>query len=163
MKNVCCYFDNKEGVVYVMCNNGVHPDRQGHHSALVAMTRENFNRACKERTLFNEALGIDVTQGWQTALKNALSNAQNLKDLGPMVAAKQVIDANVAMHGEEAIADDIAKIKEHNDRVQAELERAVKAETESAEPEVKYEGDDETGTETGTAKGRKKSRGSVAD
>ena len=64
IKNVCCSFDNEHGMVYVTCNNGVHPDRNGHHSRTVVMPREHFLRCCQNRELFNEPLGRVLGDGF---------------------------------------------------------------------------------------------------
>lgn len=158
MKNICCSFDNEQGVVYITYNNGVHPDREGHHSGTVCMTRENFNKCCENRELFNKPLGVDVTLGWQTALKNAISNAKNLKPITPDVAAKRIITGNIAKHGKDVVAADMNKLAEYDEQVNKELEEFLKKEREAQDGK-----NDADGTETSTAKGRKKSRGTDSD
>ena len=155
IKNVCCSFDNEHGMVYVTCNNGVHPDRNGHHSRTVVMPREHFLRCCQNRELFNEPLGIDIRLGWQNAIKNATSNCLGLKlEMEPEQAARDIIDVNVAQRGEEAVKADIDALEQNNEAVQDELKEIL--EKEATENEAKPK-------KTRTSKSRKKSGGADAD
>jgi hypothetical protein len=155
IKNVCCSFDNEHGMVYVTCNNGVHPDRNGHHSRTVVMPREHFLKCCKNRELFNEPLGIDVRLGWQNAIKNATSNCLGLKlEMEAEQAAKDIIEVNVAQRGEEAVKADIDALAENNEAVQNELKTIIEKEVKEDEAKPK---------KTRASKGSKKSRGADVD
>lgn len=159
MKNICCSFDQEHGTVFVTCNNGVHPDRVGHYSNTIVMTRDSFAKALKQRNLFGEALGVEIHMGWQNALKNAISNCIGIKtELEPEVAAKEILAVNVEQRGEEAVAADIAELQKNNEAIQNEIKEIMKKETE---PEVKEDGDKPR--KTRTTKGSKKSRGATAD
>lgn len=158
MRNICCSFDNEHGTVFVTCNNGVHPDKNGHYSNTIVMTRDSFAAAMKNKLLFGEALGIDIRAGWQNALHAATSNCLGIKtELDPEVAAKEVLAVNVEQRGEEAVAADIAELQKNNEAIQAEIKEIMKKETEPKETK-----DDETG-KTRPAKGGKKSRRATAD
>lgn len=158
MRNICCSFDNEHGTVFVTCNNGVHPDKNGHYSNTIVMTRDSFAAAMKNKLLFGEALGIDIRAGWQNALHAAVSNCLGIKtELDPEVAAKEVLAVNVEQRGEEAVAADIAELQKNNEAIQAEIKEIMKKETEPKETK-----DDETG-KTRPAKGSKKSRRATAD
>ena len=126
IKNVCCSFDNEHGMVYVTCNNGVHPDRNGHHSRTVVMPREHFLKCCQNRELFNEPLGIDIRLGWQNAIKAATSNCLGLKlEMDAEQAARDIIDVNVAQRGEEEVKADIEALEHNNESIQDELKKLV--------------------------------------
>lgn len=158
MKNICCSFDQEHGTVFVTCNNGVHPDRKGHYSNTIVMTRDSFAKALKQRSLFGEALGIEIHMGWQNALKNAISNCIGIKtELKPETAAKEILAVNVEQRGEEAVAADIADLQKNNEAIQDEIKEIMKKETEL---EVK---DGDKSGKTGSTKGSKKSRRATAD
>lgn len=155
MRNICCSFDNEHGTVFVTCNNGVHPDKKGHYSNTIVMTRDSFAKALKDKLLFGEALGIDIRAGWQNALHSAISNCIGIKtDLEPETAAKEILAVNVAQRGEDAVKADMEALAVNNDAIEAELKEIVeKKETKNG---------DETG-KTRPAKSSKKSRGTTAD
>ena len=155
MRNICCSFDNEHGTVFVTCNNGVHPDKKGHYSNTIVMTRDGFAKALKDKLLFGEALGIDIRAGWQNALHGAISNCIGIKtDLEPETAAKEILAVNVAQRGEDAVKADMEALAVNNEAIEAELKEIVeKKETEN---------DNETG-KTRPAKSSKKSRGATAD
>lgn len=159
MRNICCSFDNEHGTVFVTCNNGVHPDRNGHYSNTIVMTRDSFAKALKDKLLFGEALGIDIRAGWQNALHGAISNCMGIKtDLEPETAAKEILAVNVAQRGEEAVKADMEALAVNNDAIQAEIKEIVEKDLKKEE---KNDGDN-TG-KTRPAKGGKKSRGAIAD
>lgn len=155
MRNICCSFDNEHGTVFVTCNNGVHPDKKGHYSNTIVMTRDSFAKAMKDKLLFNEALGIDIRAGWQNALHGAISNCMGLNtEMAPETAAQEILAVNVAQRGEEAVKADIEALAENNKAIEAELKDIVeKKDTEN--------GDD--AGKTKPAKGGKKSRRATAD
>ena len=159
MKNICCSFDQEHGTVFVTCNNGVHPDRQGHYSNTIVMTRDSFADAVKKRTLFGEALGIEIHMGWQNALKNAISNCIGIKtELKPETAAQEILAVNVEQRGEEAVAADMSELMKNNAAIQDEIKEIMKKETEQGVKE-----DDDNNAKTRPAKGIKKSRRATAD
>ena len=159
IRNICCSFDNEHGTVFVTCNNGIHPDKNGHYSNTIVMTRDSFAKAMKDKLLFNEALGIDIRAGWQNALHNAISNCSGLKtDLDPEVAAKEILAVNVAQRGEEAVKEDMDALAVNNEALQAELKEIVEKDLKKEEkPNVESTG------KTRTSKGSKKSRGASSD
>ena len=79
-KLICCSFEKGIPYVLITLNNGVHPDRPGHISGTFKIDKETYNKACKNRVMFNDIFDnvIDIRMGWQNALADAISNAQNL-------------------------------------------------------------------------------------
>ena len=100
-KMITCSFDD-QGVIMTAWN-GVHPDRNGHYSITKAISRMDFNDACQDRKIFGLILGIDISQGWQNALNDAIKNASPLK-----IDQKKTVDflvkLLVAKYGEEKAA-----------------------------------------------------------
>ena len=128
-KLICISVDAKAPVVYVTFNNGVHPDKVGHKSGTVAVEKAFYNVACDNRVLFNKMLGIDIRDGWQNALKDAISNAKNLSlaNIDPDHLAKVAAMTDVALRGEDAIKADIEKIENGNRTIADEIEKEVDA------------------------------------
>lgn len=156
MKNICCSFDNEHGTVLMTCNNGVHPDKNGHYSNTVVMTRDSFAKALEKKELFGEMLGIDIRLGWQNALKGAISNCGGIKtDLAPETAAKEILAVNVEQRGEDAVRADMEELQKNNEAIQDELKKIVE--------ETKEKEDDNKTGKTRPTKSSKKSRGATAD
>lgn len=176
-KLITCSFD-PNGVV-ITAWNGVHPDRPGHFSITKAISRMEYNDACKDRKLFGKILGVDITLGWQNPLNDAIKNASNLK-IDMQSTVDLLVKLLVARYGEEEATRLFEELDKDNEKITAEIEKLlteepVSAESDvptSAEPEVTTEsdvptsaepkeeknGDDTTGDKpSGTGKGRKKS------
>lgn len=98
-KTVNCSFDDL-GVV-ITAWNGVHPDRPGHYSKTITMSRQDFNEACADRRKFGDALGIDVSAGWQNPIKDAINGAKGLKvDMNALT--KFLVEMLAKYHGADA-------------------------------------------------------------
>lgn len=156
-KMITCSFD-PSGVV-ITAWNGVHPDRPGHFSVTKMMSREEYNEACKNRHLFDDVLGIKVSEGWAQAVADATKNASNLK-IDPKSGLNILMEAIIMKHGPEKAKEIFAELEKQN----ADIEAALEAEL-AKEPEPKKEepATTEGGTDGGpdrtakTGKGGKKS------
>ena len=69
---ICCSFDKDSIGGFITICNGVGIKREGHYSKTVAVTKEAFIAACKNRVLFNDILGVDIRQGCQNSLSAAI-------------------------------------------------------------------------------------------
>lgn len=159
-KMITCSFDDN-GVIMTAWN-GVHPDRNGHFSITKAISRMDFNDACQDRKIFGLILGIDISQGWQNALNDAIKNASPLK-IDPKKTVDFLVQLLVAKYGEEKATQIFeAAEKENNDieaYLKAQLEKEEVVTTEPETTETKEETNDEQGrTETTTKTVGKKSR-----
>lgn len=152
---IVCSFEPDAIGGFITINNGVHPDRVGHYSKTVSITKESFNKACKNRHLFSEILGVDITQGWQNPLKDAISNCQNLKEPTPEQISKFIISANIEQRGEEAVKADMEAMEKQEEAIVKALEEKMK-ETETKEDENGTD-DGSTVKKTGNRKRSKKS------
>lgn len=142
----------------IVCN-GVHMGRTGSFSHCIPMTKQAFLEACKDRIKFNELLGIDIREGWQNALKDAMEPFTTMtEDCDPAVVADAIAQADVNIRGEEAVAKDMETLEADNAKLATEVEKEVKKDEKveknvkksqktpkKAKKEVK---NDETGTET---------------
>ena len=153
---IVCSFYHDDVHVYITLNNGVKPDAPNHYSKTVAITREAFNKACKDRHLFSDILGVDITQGWQNPLKDAISNCQNLKEPAPEKIGEFIIKANIEKRGEEAVKADMEAMEKQEEAIVKALEEKMK-ETETKENE-NGESDGSTVKKTGNSKRSKKPR-----
>jgi len=110
----------------IVCN-GVHMGRNGAFSHCYPMTKHAFIEALKDRMKFNELLGIDIRDGWQNALKDAIEPFTTMKeDCDPAVAAQAVAQADVNVRGQEAVEKDMATLEKDNEKLVAEVEKEVK-------------------------------------
>ena len=140
-KLICCSFEQGIPYVLITLNNGVHPDRPGHISGTFKIDKETFNKACKNRTMFNDIFDnvIDIRMGWQNALADAISNAQNLNldnvDVSRLLKAAG--EADVKLRGEEAVNRDLDELEAINDKIDAELEKAAKKKAKKTIKKVK--------------------------
>lgn len=109
--------------------NGVHFGRNGAFSHCIPMTKEAFLAACKDRIKFNELLGIDIREGWQNALKDAIDPFTTMEeDCDPELAAKAIAGLDLNIRGEAAIAEDMATLEADNEKIIATVEEEVKVE-----------------------------------
>lgn len=163
-KLICCSFEQGSMGGFITINNGIHPDRNGHYSKTVMITKEQFNEACENRRLFSDILGVDITMGWQNALKDAISNCSNLKTtIDPVKMAETVIKGNIAEHGEEVVKKDmetLAEILEEQEKFEEELAEKAEKEAKKKKTTKKKVKTDGQGTETGTDTGIKVETGS---
>lgn len=129
-KLICCSFEKGIPYVLITLNNGVHPDREGHISGTFKCDKELFNKACKDRVLFNDIFDniIDVRLGWQNALADAISNAQNLNvddiDMPRLMKAAGVADVNI--RGEEAVEKDLEELEVENKKIDEAISKELK-------------------------------------
>lgn len=155
-KLIACSFEKNSMGGFITISNGLHPSQVGYIGKTVTITRDHFNECCKDRLLFNDVLGIDIRQGWQNALADAINNCQNLKtDVDAEKTAAFIVDGLVAQHGEEEIAKEVESLEKQNDAIKAEMEKQVETTTK--------EESDGTDTPAKTRKSRKNTRSKTAD
>lgn len=107
--------------------NGVQTTRENHFSACIPMTKHAFIEAVKDRVKFNKLLGIDIRDGWQNALKDAIEPFVTMtEDCDPAVATDAVARADVNIRGEEAVAKDMEILDAENEKIAAEVEKEIK-------------------------------------
>ena len=110
----------------IVCN-GVNFSRNGAFSHCYPMTKHAFIEAMKDRIKFNELLGIDVRDGWQNALADAIAPFTTMtEDCDPAVATDAVARADVNIRGEEAVAKDMEILDAENEKIAAEVEKEIK-------------------------------------
>lgn len=151
-KLICISVEKGAPHVVITFNNGVHPDKVGHVSGTVGVDKAFYNAACQNRVLFNKILGIDIREGWQNALKDAISNAKNLSltNIDAERVARVAAMADVALRGEEAIQADIDKIEKGNQTIADEIEKEVDAKNakRKGKKSAKTKGKSDAGNET---------------
>lgn len=107
--------------------NGVQTVREKHFSACIPMTKHAFIEAVKDRVKFNELLGIDIRDGWQNALKDAIEPFVTMtEDCDPAVVAQAVAQADVNVRGQEAVEKDMAVLEKDNEELVAKVEEETK-------------------------------------
>lgn len=115
---------------FAIVSNGVHFGRCGAFSHCIPMTKEAFLAACKDRIKFNELLGIDIREGWQNALKDAMEPFTTMtEECDPELAAKAIADLDLNIRGEEAVTADMETLEADNAKLVTEVEKEVKKET----------------------------------
>ena len=141
-KIICCSFEPGSMGGFITICNGVKHSLESHFSKTVAVTKEAFIAACKDRILFNDILGIDIRQGWQNALADAILPfcTMTVEEVDPKVAANVSSELDVQMRGEDAVKADIAAVEKENAKLEKTAKRAAKAkekkDEKSAEPET---------------------------
>ena len=139
-KIICCSFEPGSMGGFITICNGVKHSLESHFSKTVAVTKEAFIAACKDRILFNDILGVDIRQGWQNALADAILPFQTMtaEEVDPKVAANVSSELDVQMRGEDAVNADIAAVEKENAKLEKAAKRAAKAKAkkdeEPAEP-----------------------------
>jgi hypothetical protein len=120
---------------FITICNGVKHSLESHFSKTVAVTKEAFIAACKDRILFNDILGIDIRQGWQNALADAILPFQTMtvEEVDPKVAANVSSELDVQMRGEDAVNADIAAVEKENAKLEKAAKRAAKAKAKKDE------------------------------
>lgn len=140
-KIISCSFEPGSMGGFITICNGVNFGRPEHFSKTVAVTKEAFIAACKDRVLFNDILGVDIRQGWQNALASAIEPFKVMKeDFDADTAAKVSSELDVQLRGEDAVNADIAAVEKENAKLEKAAKRAAKAKAkkdeEPAEPET---------------------------
>jgi type IV secretory pathway VirB10-like protein len=141
-KIICCSFEPGSMGGFITICNGVKHSLESHFSKTVAVTKEAFIAACKDRILFNDILGIDIRQGWQNALADAILPFQTMRveEVDPKVAANVSSELDVQMRGEDAVNADIAAVEKENAKLEKAAKKAAKAKAKKdekpAEPET---------------------------
>lgn len=146
-KIISCSFEPGSMGGFITICNGVNFKRPEHFSKTVAVTKEAFIAACKDRVLFNDILGVDIRHGWQNALASAIQPFITMKEtFDPETAAKVSSELDVQIRGEDAVNADIAAVEQENaeleEKVQSKRGRRKKTEETvetPAEPEVPAE------------------------
>lgn len=109
----------------VVCN-GVHFGRNGAFSHCYPLTKAAFVEAMKDRIKFNDILGIDIRDGWQNALKDAIEPFSTMtEDADPAVVADAVAKADVNIRGESEVKKDMETLEKDNEKLVAEVEKEV--------------------------------------
>ena len=122
-KIICCSFEPGSMGGFITICNGVNSKRPQHFSKTIAVTKEAFIAACKDRHLFNDILGINIAEGWQNALRDAIVPFLTMKEtFDPDTAAKVSSELDVQLRGEDEVNADIAAVEKEN----AEIEKAAK-------------------------------------
>lgn len=143
-KIISCSFEPGSMGGFITVCNGVNFGRPEHFSKTIAVTKEAFIAACKDRVLFNDMLGIDVRTGWQNALAAAIEPFKVMKeDFDADTAAKVSSELDVKLRGEDAVNADIEKVEKENDKLEKATKKAkakiVKAAKPVDEPEKPVE------------------------
>lgn len=148
-KIISCSFEPGSMGGFITICNGVNFGRPEHFSKTLAVTKEAFIAACKDRILFNDMLGIDIRTGWQNALAAAIEPFKAMKeDFDADTAAKVSSELDVKLRGEDAVNADIEKVEKENAKLEKATKRAAKAKAKKdekpavetpAEPEVPAE------------------------
>lgn len=126
-KMITCSFDDN-GVIMTAWN-GIHPDRNGHFSITKAISRMDFNEACQDRKIFGLILGVDITQGWQNPLNDAIKNASPLK-IDPKKTVDFLVQLLVAKYGEEKATQIFEAAEKENNDIEAYLKAQLEKEDE---------------------------------
>lgn len=129
-KQIAASFDKVGG--YIIVNNGLHPDNEYYFSKMIVCTRSVFNNMLNNHNLFEEAVGIKISDGYQNAWKT-------LRDFHQLAIDIDALASYVA-------SEDI-KAGREDDYKEAEKELA---ELEKEPEETKESENDDNGTKTGT-------------
>lgn len=148
-KLISCSFEPGSMGGFITICNGVNFGRAEHFSKTIAVTKEAFIAACKDRVLFNDLLGIDIRTGWQNALSDAIEPFKAMKeDFDADTAAKVSSELDVQMRGEDAVKADIAAVEKENAKLEKAAKKATKAKAKKdekpAEPETPAEPEHDT-------------------
>ena len=143
-KLISCSFEPGSMGGFITICNGVNFGRAEHFSKTVAVTKEAFIAACKDRVLFNDILGVDIRTGWQNALSDAIEPFKAMKeDFDADTAAKVSSELDVKLRGEDAVNADIEKVEKENAKLEKATKKAkakiAKAAKSAAEPEKPVE------------------------
>ena len=134
----------------IVCN-GVHMGRNGAFSHCYPLTKSAFLEAMKDRIKFNELLGIDIREGWQNALADAIAPFTTMtEDADPAVLADAVAKADINIRGEKEVAKDVEVLEVENEKLVAEVEKEIKPAKKATKKTTKKKEvkDDEGRTDT---------------
>lgn len=137
-KIICCSFEPGSMGGFITICNGVKHSLESHFSKTVAVTKDTFVAACKDRILFNDILGVDIRQGWQNALADAILPFQTMtaEEVDPKVAANVSSELDVQIRGEDAVKADIAAVEKENAKLEKAAKKAAKAKAKKDEKPV---------------------------
>lgn len=136
-KLISCSFEPGSMGGFITICNGVNFGRAEHFSKTIAVTKEAFIAACKDRVLFNDLLGIDIRTGWQNALSDAIEPFKAMKeDFDADTAAKVSSELDVQMRGEDAVKADIAAVEKENAKLEKTAKRVAKPKAKKDEKPV---------------------------
>lgn len=122
-KKLICFSFEKDsmGGFCTLCN-GVDCNKPGHISKMIAIHKDAFLNAVKDRALFSKYLGIEISQGWQNALADAIEPFRTMKDnANAELALKAMAGADLAVRGEEKVTRDMKELEVENEK----LEKAI--------------------------------------
>lgn len=157
-KIICCSFDKESLGGFITICNGVRFSKPEHFSKTIAVTREAFMAACKDRILFNDILGIDIRDGWQNALSAAIFAYQGMQEnFDPKIALKASSELDVKIRGEDAVNADIEALEKQNEELDKEIEKAKSKKKVSKKKTAKKEVENEQPTTEGTDNGSENS------
>ena len=134
----------------IVCN-GVHYSRNGAFSHTYPITKPQFIEALKDRIKFNDLLGIDIRDGWQNALKDAIEPFTTMtEDYDPAKLSELVAKIDLKLRGQEAVEKDIETLEADNEKLVAEVEKEIKPAKKATKKTPKKKGvkDDEGRTDT---------------
>lgn len=146
VKQIAASFDKVGG--YIIINNGLHPDHPKYFGKMIVCTRSVFNAMLNNTKLFEDTVGIKISDGYQKAWKGIRDYHQLQIDIDAL--------ANFVVQG------DIQAGREQ-DYIEAEKELA---ELEKEPEETKEFENDDKGAETGVitpTKKRARSNKKLAD
>lgn len=136
-KIICCSFEPGSMGGFITVCNGVNHNRPQHFSKTIAVTKEAFIAACKDRHLFNGILGINIAEGWQNALRDAIVPFLTMKEtFDPDTAAKVSSELDVQLRGEDAVNADIAAVEKENAEIEKAAKKITKAKASKAAKDV---------------------------
>lgn len=161
-KLICCSFEKGSVGGFMTICNGIRADAPGHFSKTVAISRESFLAACKNRHEFSKILGVDITMGWQNSLGEAIKPFMGMKEPSAEDTAKFVIQANIEQRGIDAVQSDMEKMDADAKDIVDDTNNYIKEATGQGEANGKDRGTTEKPANR-TGKGGKKSRGKTAD
>lgn len=157
VKKLICFSFEKESVggMATICN-GVNCNKPGHFSKCIAITKEAFLAACKDKLLFNDYLGVDIRNGWQNALGDAIEPYLGMKEeFDPAIALKTSSELEVKLAGEEEIAKKTEELEKINDQWDEIIEKSKKTKKKGVKKNDKGRTDSpaESGEVTGSTDG----------
>lgn len=154
-KKLICFSFEKESVggMATICN-GVNCNKPGHFSKCIAITKEAFLAACKDRVLFNDYLGVDIRDGWQNALGDAIEPYLTMKEeFDPAIALKTSSELEVKLAGEEEIAKKTEELEKINDQWDEIIEKSKKKKGVKKNDKRRTDSTSESGKDAGSTDG----------
>ena len=140
-KKLICFSFEKESVggMATICN-GVNCNKPGHF--------------CKDRVLFNDYLGVDIRDGWQNALGDAIEPYLTMKEeFDPAIALKTSSELEVKLAGEEEIAKKTEELEKINDQWDEIIEKSKKKKGVKKNDKRRTDSTSESGEDAGSTDG----------